>query len=58
MDKSGIYSYNNYPIHKYGGNQGDFATDNDDDTVYELLQNNYIISKLKKIYPDATMEDY
>ena len=43
MDKSGIYSYNNYPIHKYGGNQGDFATDNDDDTVYELLQNNYII---------------
>lgn len=58
MDKSGIYSYNNYPIHKYGGNQGDFAADNDDDTVYELLQNDYIVSKLKKIYPDATMEDY
>lgn len=57
MDKNGIYSYNNYPIHRYGGNQGDLSAIDDDD-VYKLLQNDYIVSKLKKIYPDATMEDY
>lgn len=57
MDKNGIYSYNNYPIHEYGGNQCNLSAI-DDDNVYKLLQNDYIVSKLKKIYPDATMEDY